>query len=913
MSTSRVPDKSWLILPSSTKEFRTGLSAFTEYAVAKCQGLYSEGYLPCPCKHCCNKKVLSISELRRHVIYNGWLTHYDVWTYHGERYSDSTDHVAVSDNIIHNDLRQLICVAMGSHNQTGNDVNELNVIENPIDHSEDPEDPIDPSEDSEDPTFDEYDETFVNRLKDSEQPLWPGCTEFTKLSFILELYQCKCLNQWSNKSFETLLSILRRSHPNGNETIPKTMYEAKTVVRDLGLRYDKIHACPNDCILYRKEYEKMDSCPICGTSRWVTHDVKKQKHVPAKYLRHFPLIPRLKRLFLCQKVSEEMSWHEDRRVKDGILRHPADSLQWTHFDELHPEFASEPRNIRLGLASDGFNPFSTMSVSHSTWPVVVIPYNLPPWMCMKQPNFILSLLISGPTSPGKDIDVFLQPLIEELEVLWTDGVSTFDVRTNKNFQMRAALLWTIHDYPGYGDLSGWSTKGKFACAVCHKDTNSIRLKFGKKECFMGHRRFLELEHPFRREKKKFDNTIETRSAPNHLTGVEVFEMLKEYHEYVVFGKKSLSGQNVRKKLKNTPLPVGWKKFSIFFKLPYWKTLLLRHNIDVMHTEKNVCDNILNTLLDIDGKSKDNLMARFDLQAMGIRKELHPIQKNDSEWEIPKACFNLSNEEKTLFCKVFSDLKVPDGYVSDISRNVKLKEKKFTGLKSHDCHMIMQQLLPIALRRSTDPKVTKVLIEISNYFNDICSKTIDVKHMEKLEKEIVVTLCKLEQLFPPSFFTVMIHLVVHLASEVRIAGPVQYRWMYPIERYKIKYLILIIYLTILIRYLSIIRYLLTLKKYVRNRSHPEGSIAEAYLAEESLTFCSRFLHNVETKSNRVDRYIDGYIGSPTRTSLSTIEFAQVHRCILFSQDIIEKYRDRHIEDIKHRYVIIRIKLSLLIYR
>ena len=207
---------------------------------------------------------------------------------------------------------------------------------------------------------------------------------------------------------------------------------------------------------------------------------------------------------------------------------------------------------------------------------------------------------------------------------------------------------------------------------------------------------LELEHPFRREKKKFDNTIETRSAPNHLTDVEVFEMLKEYDENVVFGKKSLSGQNVRKKLKNTPLPVGWKKFSIFFKLPYWKTLLLRHNIDVMHTEKNVCDNILNTLLDIDGKSKDNLMARFDLQAMGIRKELHPIRKNDSEWEIPKTCFNLSNEEKTLFCKVFNDLKVPDGYVSNISRNMKVKEKKFTSLKSYDCHMIMQQLLPIAL-------------------------------------------------------------------------------------------------------------------------------------------------------------------------------------------------------------------------
>lgn len=146
---------------------------------------------------------------------------------------------------------------------------------------------------------------------------------------------------------------------------------------------------------------------------------------------------------------------------------------------------------------------------------------------------------------------------------------------------------------------------------------------------MCHRRFLELEHPFRREKKYFDNTVEKRSAPRPLTGDEIFRMLEPHRESVIFGKKPISVQNVRKKLKKTPLPVGWKKFSIFYRLPYWKTLLIRHNIDVMHTEKNVCDNIVNTLLDIDGMSKDNLNSRLDLQAMGIRKELHAIRKNDS--------------------------------------------------------------------------------------------------------------------------------------------------------------------------------------------------------------------------------------------------------------------------------------------
>ena len=479
-----------------------------------------------------------------------------------------------------------------------------------------------------------------------------------------------------------------------------------------------------------------------------------------------------------------MIWHHSKRKDDGFLRHPADSLQWKKFDEVHPKFASEPRNVRLGLATDGFNPFSQQSLSHSTWPVIVIPYNLPPWMCMKQPNFMLSLLISGPSAPGNDIDVYLQPLIDELKILWADGVTAFDVRTQKSFKMFASLLWTIHDYPGYGDISGWSTKGKLACAVCKNDTESIRLEHGKKESFMGHRRFLDMKHYYRSDKKSFNNQIETRVAPKRLTGSEIYSQVYPFRDSVTFGKTSNVPKDCRpstKRNKKIPLLKGWKKMSIFFELPYWKTLLLRHNIDVMHTEKNVCDNILNTILEMDGKTKDNLNARFDLQSMGIRKELHPIRRGE-EWDIPSACFNLTTNEKILFLSVFKSLRLPDGYCSNIFRNVKMKERKFIGLKSHDCHVIMQQLLPIALRKSTKPVVTSVLVELCGYFHDICSKVIEIKLMERWEKRIIYTLCNLEKIFPPGFFTVMVHLTVHLATEVKIAGPVQYRWMYPIERY-----------------------------------------------------------------------------------------------------------------------------------
>ena len=86
-------------------------------------------------------------------------------------------------------------------------------------------------------------------------------------------------------------------------------------------------------------------------------------------------------------------------------------------DQHYPLFGADPRNVRLGLASDGFNPFSAMSISYSTWPVVLMPYNLPPWMCMKQPYFMLSMLIPGEKAPGNDIDVYLEPLIDELKEL----------------------------------------------------------------------------------------------------------------------------------------------------------------------------------------------------------------------------------------------------------------------------------------------------------------------------------------------------------------------------------------------------------------------------------------------------------------------------------------------------------------
>jgi len=104
-----------------------------------------------------------------------------------------------------------------------------------------------------------------------------------------------------------------------------------------------------------------------------------------------------------------MRWHDSDRIEDGNLRHPAHSQVWKAFDNWFKLFASDSRSIRLGFASDRFNPFCRMSTTYSTWPILLIPYNLPPWSCMKQHSLI---------GPRNDIDIYLQPLIHELKQLW---------------------------------------------------------------------------------------------------------------------------------------------------------------------------------------------------------------------------------------------------------------------------------------------------------------------------------------------------------------------------------------------------------------------------------------------------------------------------------------------------------------
>lgn len=405
-------DKNWMHEAKFSSNYIKGVRQFMQFAR---DNMGVDSKIRCPCRDCNNVFLLSQSKVEDHLYIKGISLSYKKWIYHGEPsefrlntdanvfrgHDVDVDEVVIEDEEEEDDRLQHM---MGDvYRGTFTDIYLEGLANN-----------LNSDTEADDNKFDRL-------LRELQRELYPGCKNYSSLSFLVKLLHLKVYNRWSNKAFNMLLDMLKNAFPEG-AMLPKSHYDAINMLRDLGLGYVSIHACVNDCVLYWNELKDKQVCPECHTSRWKIDDDHGKK-IPHKILRYFPLKPRLQRLFMSRKTAEDMRWHHDKRVdNENVLRHPADGKAWKDFDKEFEWFAQEPRNVRLGLASDGFNPFGKLDSTYSMWPVILTPYNLPPWLCMKEEFSILSLLIPGPKAPGKDIDVYMRPLIDELNELWKDGM-----------------------------------------------------------------------------------------------------------------------------------------------------------------------------------------------------------------------------------------------------------------------------------------------------------------------------------------------------------------------------------------------------------------------------------------------------------------------------------------------------------
>ncbi|XP_074337048.1 uncharacterized protein LOC141674227 [Apium graveolens] len=508
--------------------------------------------------------------------------------------------------------------------------------------------------------------SFYKMLDSATEPLYPNCTSFTTLSFMSKLLNFKHRHGCSNKGFDELLELIGSVFPEDHK-LPMRYYDVKKLVSGLSMGYKKIDACVNDCMLFYKENSEKTHCDICDEGRYKAQKDSMKTLIPKKILRYFPLTLRLQRLFMSEKTAKCMTWHHDRAAVEGQLSHPVDGDEWKQFNHRFPRFAKETRNVRIGLASDGFDPFRDAHArDYTVWPVIIVVYNLPPSMCTKAPYIFMPLLIPGPNDPTKDFHVYLRPLIDELKMLWCTGVETYDRVSRSNFTMKVVLMWTINDFPALGMISGWSTKGKLACPVCMGLVKAKQLKHGGKPTFYGTTHyFLEEDDPLRRSTKF--GRCERHSVTTQHSGSRA----KILCEQIQF---PLPGKTTRQKPRDYGMTHNWTHYSPFFELPYYKTLSLRHNIDVMHTEKNVFDNIFYTMLGDKKKTKDNSSARNDCKELGVHRELWIRDDGPT----PDAPYVLGREQINKLFHWIKSLNLPDGYVSNISRCVNMEKDVFAG-------------------------------------------------------------------------------------------------------------------------------------------------------------------------------------------------------------------------------------------
>ncbi|XP_057251810.1 uncharacterized protein LOC130591880 [Beta vulgaris subsp. vulgaris] len=390
---------------------------------------------------------------------------------------------------------------------------------------------------------------FFDMLKAAEEPLYDGC-KLSLLSAAARMANIKCEYNIPRRAIDGFASLMKDMCPDENK-MAESFYKTKTLLK--GGRY--------------KTFRNNDN------------------NSPHSVLTYFPICPRLQRLYATKSTVEQMRWHKDNPRDNRLMSHPSDGEAWKHLDKEYESFAAEFRNVRLGLCTDGFSPFGKTGKQYSCWPVILTPYNLPPGLCMKKPFMFLSLIISGPKSPKGNPDVFLQPLIEELKLLWEIGLPTYDISNKQNFQMKVALH-----------------------TACSQD---------------GPRRFLSHNHVFRKNKSAFrKDTVENSSPPPRLSGEEVWNRVS------LLPKTTECIRNEGKRPEWYGILHHWTKQSVFWELPYWRKLLIHHNLDVMHIEKNVFDNVFHTIMDVKGKTKDDLKMSSNIGNPG--KSVQEVEQEDDD-------------------------------------------------------------------------------------------------------------------------------------------------------------------------------------------------------------------------------------------------------------------------------------------
>ncbi|KAG8379093.1 hypothetical protein BUALT_Bualt07G0052300 [Buddleja alternifolia] len=321
-------DRNWMMLEDRTRpEYENGVQEFLNFAYSSTE---PGKKIRCPCKKCNNVYLQNRDDVEADLLEYGIIQNYVTWVLHGEELDESNDEGFDSDEEEDNDQLEFDEV---SNNDSQGDQNDYADMQSMLE--------------------DCYAASTTNAWREEEAmgnenavPKW----ESDKFMRLLADADKKLYPDGTTNHFPCLLQVLKKALPNG-ETLPSSYYEVKTMIKDLGLHYEKIHACVNDCVLYRKEYDKEEKCPKCSTSRYKSSEVdtdtngkRKCKKIPQKILRYFPLKPRMQRYLYKLKQYVGNKAFPEGSMAEGYIVEECLTFCSMYLNDIETQFNKAERN-----------------------------------------------------------------------------------------------------------------------------------------------------------------------------------------------------------------------------------------------------------------------------------------------------------------------------------------------------------------------------------------------------------------------------------------------------------------------------------------------------------------------------------------------------------------------------------------
>ena len=348
-------DKSWISLERRDPRYVFGVLDFMTFAEANARATGAT-IIYCPCNDCkcaSQRHRFSPKTVLKHIRSKGFWTDYRVWIYHGEPSSGAPyDHGQFEAGS-----------SSTSYDPTTAFINDWYPRESGVYPEADQymHDPVQPVPQVNTAGIEKY-----NRLIALQQTPVCSSSEKTVLESVMEVMKIKVETKATVRQVDKFLEYTNSFLEEGYRNLTNHR-KVRTILKGLGLSYIKIHACIYDCVLFwgndaeGNDLAGLDACPVCGSDRYKLTPAGNRK--PVKVLRYFPLKDRLERLYMCEATAKAMRWHGERESHDAdTMIHISDGDAWKHINTMFPDFASEVRNVRLGLSSDGFNPFKTRTL-----------------------------------------------------------------------------------------------------------------------------------------------------------------------------------------------------------------------------------------------------------------------------------------------------------------------------------------------------------------------------------------------------------------------------------------------------------------------------------------------------------------------------------------------------------------------